>query len=598
MLNRNTELRKVPAGKLSNIANILEIDKDWRKFVPIIPKNPHSQERKYNCEEIQLMKNYAIQTQRKYAEVLFDEWGTSGKVRPTLGTLMDLLQQAQLIRAVEAVARMIGEPPPPRPANGPGALVTTSLTAIQNDESMEQRLNSIGTIPSVNLNNSGHDNILCANTTKQMKEDDLIEFSKTASLHIQPNFNPYYLDQPSTSTSENVPNLTDMISESITYENIPPSSYSTEISSINNTESNTTDASSQNESTQNDISQFYPNVYSPPSNEHMDIYDVIDLAILDDKKLLPFGYKELEAITNKFSYIFDPKGLVGKIGSGGFGDVYVGTHKTYGTLAVKRVRDFYQISSDRSTVMKIFNTEVKSLSYLRHTNIVPILGYSIDGPTPCLVCKYVDGGSLLQKIAAKVLTEQERINIMTGTAAGLHYIHHSERPQQTDEVLEEIEYHLEKKSYYLHGDIKSANILLTKNCVPMLCDFGLAKQLDTTIITKAVMGTSAYMSPEGFSGTITQKNDIFSFGIVLLELLTGYPPVIVTGSEQINIKGFVEDCCPDNDITRLLDRTVKKWTKADEIFELANNCLNPDKKFRPSIDDVCNTLNDINISVK
>lgn len=126
-----------------------------------------------------------------------------------------------------------------------------------------------------------------------------------------------------------------------------------------------------------------------------------------------------------------------------------------------------------------------------------------------------------------------------------------------------------------------------------LCDFGLAKQLDTTLITKSMMGTSAYMAPEGFSGTVTQKNDIFSFGIVLLELLTGLKPIFIVNGENLNIKNFVEDRCRDGDITPLLDRVVPNWTRGQKIYDLASQCLEYHKNDRPSIDQVCISLNDI-----
>ncbi|XP_075971424.1 uncharacterized protein LOC142973519 [Anticarsia gemmatalis] len=611
-MDRNTELRKLPAASLSNIANILEINEDWQKIVPLIPKNLQSKqfERKYNYEEIKLMENHAKETKRKYAEVLFDEWGTSGRVRPTLDTLMKILQQAQIFRAADEVARMIGEPAPPRPVDGPAAAITINLTNLINEESVEQRLNSMRTVDSDNLNNSSHDQVLCNGTTRQLRPPpNLIAFSEDIQSANIPNIHELqsvaqeykkevsnmikFSGSQSTLASENVPALTALLSDSI--DRNPVSSVQTDsaytpISSIlsETDQSNNTDTSTQND-------PFMPGHNSHGIMSNMDIYGIIDMAILEDKKLVAFDYKELEMLTNKFceTFVETAKGPVGKIGSGGFGDVYVGTHKKHGALAIKRVRGFYQISCDLDTVMKIFNTEVKSLSHLRHENIVPIFGYSIDGPAPCVVCKYIDGGSLQAKIAAKVLTERERVNIMTGTAEGLKYIHHSEKPQLTDEIQSETESLTSKKSYYLHGDVKSANILLTKDCVPKLCDFGLAKQLDTTLITKSMMGTSAYMAPEGFSGTITQKNDIFSFGIVLLELITGLKPIVTTSGENINIKNYVEENSTDGDITQLLDRVVPKWTVAQKVYELAQSCLRWEKNKRPSIDYVCNALKEL-----
>lgn len=105
-----------------------------------------------------------------------------------------------------------------------------------------------------------------------------------------------------------------------------------------------------------------------------------------------------------------------------------------------------------------------------------------------------------------------------------------------------------------------------------------------------MMGTSAYMAPEGFSGTVTQKNDIFSFGIVLLELLIGCKPIITAHGENMNIKNYVEENCINGDITNLLDKVVPKWTKAQNVYNLAQQCLEDQKNKRPTIDEVCDIL--------
>lgn len=127
-----------------------------------------------------------------------------------------------------------------------------------------------------------------------------------------------------------------------------------------------------------------------------------------------------------------------------------------------------------------------------------------------------------------------------------------------------------------------------------LCDFGLAKQYDSTFMTSAPMGTAAYMAPEGLHGTITQKIDIFSFGIVLLELITGLKPILSSNGEKINIKDYVEENTLNNDITPLVDPVVGVWTKANQIYDLAKKCLAQNRKSRPSIDQVCDILYDIN----
>ncbi|KAF9417794.1 hypothetical protein HW555_005208 [Spodoptera exigua] len=597
-MQRNMELRKLPAASLYNLATILEINKDWQKVVPLIPKDLTADhfERKYNYEHMRLMEKHAEETNTKFAEVLFDEWGTSGRVRPTLETLMMILYKAEIFRAVDEISLMLGEAPLPRPSDGPAAPITTNISALLSEQSGEQTANTTASVDSGNPQNSNHDQAICNHTTRQLKEpSDLIKFSETILSEDIPNLSVLQTEFEGGDRSTALVEESDLIkfssSKVMSSAELPDFSAlipkdegdSKTMSSFTATTISTDPDSSQAMSSpQSSYSQnsVGGNVSSVPN-----IYSVIDNAILTDKNLVHFDYSELENITKNFSESL-------KIGSGGFGEVFVGRHRVHGLLAIKKVRMHFQISCE--VAMKVFNTEVKSLSLLRHKNIVPIFGYSIDGITPCIVCEYIDGGSLLEKIEKKQLNVNERMNIIKGTAEGLKYIHHSERPPQFDDSVTQSGSASTRKSYFLHGDVKSANILLTKDCVPKLCDFGLAKQLETTFITtKSMMGTSAYMAPEGFSGTVTQKNDIFSFGIVLLELLTGLKPIVVENGESNNIKSYVEENCEDNDITRLVDKTVSNWTKAQDIFIVAQRCLQHFKNQRPTIDEVCNMIDEI-----
>lgn len=118
-----------------------------------------------------------------------------------------------------------------------------------------------------------------------------------------------------------------------------------------------------------------------------------------------------------------------------------------------------------------------------------------------------------------------------------------------------------------------------------LCDFGLAKRYDQTEFVSVVIGTSAYMAPEGKSGTITQKVDIYSYGIVLLELLTGEKPIIKRNGETIHIKDYVYE----NDFSTVIDFIVQ-WKKHKQIFDLAKHCLEDERIRRPSAEELCNTL--------
>ncbi|XP_047528711.1 interleukin-1 receptor-associated kinase 4-like [Vanessa atalanta] len=592
---KNVELRKLPADALCKVVNILEINDDWKKFMSIIPKSLQCDSigSKYNNEHIRMIEEYAKANNMKCTEILMDEWGTSGRVRPTLTHLKNILKEAQMYRAADEIAQMLQESLPERPTYGPAAPITTNVTEMLNDESMEQRFNNMGSV------NKSKFNEMCNKTTRQMKSaSDMIEFSKNGiretynvdNQKSESDFIKFSKEQQQTQVSMNVPDISAML-KSKSNQSIDRLSYTYTDSDISNTsyESKTISSKSNN-------IKHNPNIYQT-SFPDINISMRIDSAILQDENLTHFEYNQLETITGNFSETLynGPNGLMGRIGSGGFGDVFVGNHFKYGLLAVKKAHSHLQIHRKPDIAMTVFNTEVKYLSQFRHNNIVPIIGFSKDGPAPCIVCEYIDGGSLQQNIEAKILSEIQRINIMIGTAEGLKYLHTSEKPLQSkgnSEILGivgEIDSQNTIKNF-VHGDVKTANILLTKEFVPKLCDFGLAKQYDSTFVTTCPMGTSAYMAPEGIHGTITQKIDIFSFGIVLLELLTGLKPIVANDGENLNIKHYVEENSINNDISHLLDSSVETWTKANEVYNLAQNCLEYNRKSRPTITEVANIL--------
>ncbi|XP_055851759.1 protein Tube [Episyrphus balteatus] len=134
MYTREKEIRKLPSIQLYELAQILDLNDSWKKLMRIIPKNPFSNlpqditTYKYNLDDERLIEKATKNQNRMGAEILFVEWGTSGRRRPTLGVLLELLARAQLFRAADLVAiKYLNEPPPARPSQGPAAKIDISI---------------------------------------------------------------------------------------------------------------------------------------------------------------------------------------------------------------------------------------------------------------------------------------------------------------------------------------------------------------------------------------------------------------------------------------------------------------------------------------
>uniref|UniRef100_A0A1I7TE28 non-specific serine/threonine protein kinase n=1 Tax=Caenorhabditis tropicalis TaxID=1561998 RepID=A0A1I7TE28_9PELO len=246
---------------------------------------------------------------------------------------------------------------------------------------------------------------------------------------------------------------------------------------------------------------------------------------------LPVTYFELLEATNGFS-------ASNVIGKGGYGTVYKGEMKaTGGMVAVKRILAGNDSSAHGSKVekerLRQSLTELRTLARFRHDNILPIYAYSLEGPEPCLVYQFMANGSLEDRLLCRKgtapLTWIQRKEISIGAARGLLFLHSF------------------AKTPIIHGDVKTANILLDKHMEPKLGDFGLCRDGQAEVeaaekcplIASHIKGTLAYLAPEFITSKIlTTKLDVYSYGIVLLEIASGQRAY----SDTRETRGLVEYC--------------------------------------------------------
>ncbi|CAL4927101.1 unnamed protein product [Urochloa decumbens] len=247
-----------------------------------------------------------------------------------------------------------------------------------------------------------------------------------------------------------------------------------------------------------------------------------------------FNFSDLAAATGHFS---DEN----RLGRGGFGAVYKGKLEGGAEIAVKR------LSLHSSQGLEQFKNEVELIVKLQHTNLVRLVGCCVHEAEKLVVYEYMPNGSLnsfifdLQRGAS--LNWEKRLNIIEGIAQGLRYLHEHSRVR------------------IIHRDLKASNILLDRNMNPKISDFGLARILPSNVSeanTNRVAGSYGYMAPKYFlEGTFSVKSDVFSFGVLLLEVISGKRN---NGNDQYG--GFSD----------LLEYAWQLWREG-KIFELIDPML-------------------------
>ncbi|KAG5543589.1 hypothetical protein RHGRI_016360 [Rhododendron griersonianum] len=292
-----------------------------------------------------------------------------------------------------------------------------------------------------------------------------------------------------------------------------------------------------------------------------------------------FSYDELKKATGKFRE---------EIGRGGSGVVYKGILSDRRVAAIKRLNEAKQGEEE-------LLAELSTIGTVNHMNLIEIWGYCVEGNHRLLVYEYMERGSLAENLIFGTLDWVKRFDIAIGSAKGLAYLHE--------------EYCLE---WVLHCDVKPQNILLDSNFQPKVADFGLSKLLNRggcgkSLSFSRVRGTRGYMAPEWISNLpITSKVDVYSYGMVVLEMVTGKSPMTtgVQGSrntgemEQRGLVKWVREKMNGNGenelwLEEIIDPIMKgkcDLRKMGILVQVALECVEEDKNARPTMSQVIERL--------
>ncbi|KAG7943545.1 hypothetical protein I3843_15G046100 [Carya illinoinensis] len=279
------------------------------------------------------------------------------------------------------------------------------------------------------------------------------------------------------------------------------------------------------------------------------------------------------------------KGFKEEIGRGAGGIVYKGVLPDNRAVAIKRLNEHNNQGEGE------FLAEVSIIGRINHMNLIEMWGYCVEGKHRLLVYEYMEHGSLAQNLSSHALDWEKRFDIAVGTAKGLAYLH--------EECLE----------WVLHCDVKPHNILLDSNYQPKVADFGLSKLQNRNLKNSSfsrIRGTRGYMAPEWVCNLpITSKVDVYSYGIVVLEMVTGKGPT--RGVHAIDSGGLAE---PKTLVTLVREKrneaaTMASWLeeiidpvlegnyekgKMETLVTVALQCLEEEKDARPSMSQVVEML--------
>ncbi|XP_078431191.1 cysteine-rich receptor-like protein kinase 43 [Wolffia australiana] len=280
--------------------------------------------------------------------------------------------------------------------------------------------------------------------------------------------------------------------------------------------------------------------------------------------------KALEAATDGFS---DEN----RLGHGGFGPVYKGMMPDGKEIAVKKLA----LNSQQG--LKEFINEVKLLLKIQHKNLVSLLGCCTEGDEKMLIYEFLPNRSLdlilFDRSKSWILPWGKRFEIIKGIARGLLYLH-EESPVKI-----------------IHRDIKAGNILLDKALTPKISDFGIARLFEndeTHVSTFGISGTCGYMAPEyACSGYLSVKTDVFSFGVLVLEILAGRRNLdLELGNPRVSLLSYAWRLSEEGNPDKMIDPSMGEWDKEEVLLcvKVGLLCCQVAPTDRPTMAFVCRML--------
>lgn len=306
---------------------------------------------------------------------------------------------------------------------------------------------------------------------------------------------------------------------------------------------------------------------------YVDVEGEVDRTIAFGQ-LKRFAYRELQIATDNFS----EKNVLGQ---GGFGKVYKGVLPDNTKVAVKRLTDYESPGGDAA-----FQREVEMISVAVHRNLLRLIGFCTTPTERLLVYPFMQNLSVAYRLRElkpeeSVLVWPTRKRIALGTARGLEYLHEHCNPK------------------IIHRDVKAANVLLDEDFEAVVGDFGLAKLVDVrkTNVTTQVRGTMGHIAPEYLStGKSSERTDVFGYGVMLLELVTGQRAIDFSRLEEeddVLLLDHVKKLQREKKLDAIVDKHLKNNYDIQEVemmIQVALLCTQPSPEERPAMSEVVRML--------